>query len=139
RDVHAEAQGDASVERVERQRRRHGVPRMAQHDADRRLLDGWERHGADVHQFGVDVEGDVLLLRDRGRRGRERLRAVEHGQCRREVSRQVRATSAASYERLGESHFSVSSTLTPLRFAYDSTWSRPMRPTLKYFASGCEK
>ena len=39
----------------------------------------------------------------------------------------------------GDSHFSTSSSGRPLRVAYDSTWSRPMRPTLKYFACGCEK
>src|SRR4051794_10421919 len=47
--------------------------------------------------------------------------------------------SAGSYDRFGDSHFSASSMLTPSRWAYDSAWSRPMRPTLKYFARGCEK
>src|SRR4051812_3996807 len=47
--------------------------------------------------------------------------------------------SAGSYDRFGDSHFSASSMPTPSRWAYDSAWSRPIRPTLKYFARGCEK
>src|SRR5262245_25972657 len=48
-------------------------------------------------------------------------------------------SSAGSYARFGLSHRSASSIVIPLRPAYDSSWSRPIRPTLKYAACGCAK
>ena len=41
--------------------------------------------------------------------------------------------------RFGASHRSINETLSPLRTAYSSTWSRSIRPTPKYFDSGWEK
>src|SRR4051812_34295178 len=78
---------------------------------------------------------DHVLVDERGAGMRERVTAeFVVG-----VNQHFIPAATGSYERFGESHFSTSSIATPRRLAYDSTWSRPMRPTLKYFASGCEK